>query len=100
MPAVRLEGATNRRRGTSRLIGICGNAKFPDRVEPGRDHGHEIDGRSRRGCRANFSVSGLKHQDNDLNVIESAEAAAALKRTFDPCAHFSGCARCPAFCNA
>jgi hypothetical protein len=26
---------------------------------------------------ANFSASGLKHQDNDLIVIECAEAAAA-----------------------
>ena len=29
---------------------------------------------------ANFSVFGLKRQDNDLIVIESAEAAAAFKR--------------------
>jgi hypothetical protein len=47
-----------------------------------------LDGRPRRGCSANSSASGLKHQDNDLNVIESAEAAAALKRTFD--ARFAG----------
>jgi hypothetical protein len=32
---------------------------------------------------ANFSVSGLKRQDNDLIVIESAGAAAAFKRAFD-----------------
>jgi hypothetical protein len=32
---------------------------------------------------ANFSASGLKRQDNDLIVIESAEAAAAFKRTFE-----------------
>lgn len=32
---------------------------------------------------ANFSASGLKHQDNDLIVIENAGAAAAFKRTFD-----------------
>jgi len=44
--------------------------------------GYEIDGRSRRGCSADFSASGLKHQDNDLIVIESAEAAGA-KRAFD-----------------
>jgi hypothetical protein len=32
---------------------------------------------------ANFSASGLKRQDNDLIVIESAEAAANFKRNFD-----------------
>jgi hypothetical protein len=32
---------------------------------------------------ANFSASGLKRQDNDLIVIESAEAAAAFKHTFE-----------------
>jgi len=31
----------------------------------------------------NFSASGLKRQDNDLIVIESAEAAGAFKRAFD-----------------
>ena len=32
---------------------------------------------------ANFSASGLKRQDNDLIVIESAEVAAAFMRAFD-----------------
>jgi len=32
---------------------------------------------------ANFSASGLKRQDDDLIVIESAGAAAGFKRTFD-----------------
>jgi phosphatidylserine/phosphatidylglycerophosphate/cardiolipin synthase-like enzyme len=32
---------------------------------------------------ANFSASGLERQDNDLIVIESAEAAASFKRNFD-----------------
>lgn len=32
---------------------------------------------------ANFSASGLKRQDNDLIMIESAEAAAAFKHNFD-----------------
>jgi hypothetical protein len=32
---------------------------------------------------ANFSASGLKRQDNDLVVIEIAEAAAAFKRAFN-----------------
>jgi phosphatidylserine/phosphatidylglycerophosphate/cardiolipin synthase-like enzyme len=32
---------------------------------------------------ANFSASGLKRQDNDLIVIEGAEAAASIKRNFD-----------------
>jgi hypothetical protein len=38
--------------------------------------------RPRTGA-ANFSASGLKRQDNDLIVIESAEAAANFKRNFD-----------------
>jgi hypothetical protein len=35
-----------------------------------------------RTSAANFSASGLKRQDNDLIVIESAEAAGAFKRAF------------------
>ena len=41
------------------------------------------DGRLLRTGAANFSASGLKRQDNDLIVIESAGAAAGFKRTFD-----------------
>jgi phosphatidylserine/phosphatidylglycerophosphate/cardiolipin synthase-like enzyme len=55
-----------------------------------RDHGalmhlkaFEIDGRLLRTGAANFSASGLKRQDNDLIVIETATAAAAFKRNFD-----------------
>jgi phosphatidylserine/phosphatidylglycerophosphate/cardiolipin synthase-like enzyme len=44
---------------------------------------YEIDGRLLRTGAANFSTSGLKRQDNDLIIIESAEAAAAFKRNFD-----------------
>jgi phosphatidylserine/phosphatidylglycerophosphate/cardiolipin synthase-like enzyme len=44
---------------------------------------YEIDGRLLRTGAANFSASGLKRQDNDLIVIESAEAAAAFKHAFD-----------------
>jgi len=44
---------------------------------------YQIDGRLLRTGAANFSASGLKQQDNDLVVIESAEAAAAFKREFD-----------------
>jgi phosphatidylserine/phosphatidylglycerophosphate/cardiolipin synthase-like enzyme len=54
------------------------------------DHGapmhlksYQIDGRLLRTGAANFSASGLKRQDNDLVVIESAEAAAAFKRNFE-----------------
>jgi hypothetical protein len=36
-----------------------------------------------RTSAANSSACGLKRQDNDLIVIESAGAAAAFKRTFD-----------------
>jgi phosphatidylserine/phosphatidylglycerophosphate/cardiolipin synthase-like enzyme len=55
-----------------------------------RDHGapmhlksYQIDGRLLRTGAANFSASGLKRQDNDLIVIESAAAAAQFKRTFE-----------------
>jgi phosphatidylserine/phosphatidylglycerophosphate/cardiolipin synthase-like enzyme len=44
---------------------------------------YQIDGRLLRSGAANFSASGLKRQDNDLIVIESAEAAASFKRNFD-----------------
>ena len=45
---------------------------------------YQIDGKLLRTGAANFSASGLKRQDNDLIVIESAEAAAAsFKRNFD-----------------
>jgi phosphatidylserine/phosphatidylglycerophosphate/cardiolipin synthase-like enzyme len=37
---------------------------------------YQIDGRWLRTGAANFSTSGLKRQDNDLIVIESAEGAA------------------------
>jgi phosphatidylserine/phosphatidylglycerophosphate/cardiolipin synthase-like enzyme len=42
---------------------------------------YQIDGRLLRTGAANFSASGLKRQDNDLIVIESAEAAAAFMRS-------------------
>jgi hypothetical protein len=41
---------------------------------------NQIDGRLLRTGAANISASGLKRQDNDLIVIESAEAASAFKR--------------------
>jgi phosphatidylserine/phosphatidylglycerophosphate/cardiolipin synthase-like enzyme len=44
---------------------------------------YQIDGRLLRTGAANFSASGLKRQDNDLIVIESAGDAAAFKREFD-----------------
>ena len=43
----------------------------------------EIDGRLLRTGAANFSASGEKRQDNDLVVIESADAASAFKRNFE-----------------
>ncbi len=42
-----------------------------------------IDGRLLRTGAANLSASGLKRQNNDLIVIECAEAAGAFKRAFD-----------------
>lgn len=44
---------------------------------------YQIDGKLLRTGAANFSASGLKRQDNDLIVIESAAATAAFKHTFD-----------------
>lgn len=44
---------------------------------------YEIDGRWLRTGAANFSASGLKRQDNDLLVIDSAAAAAAFERRFE-----------------
>jgi phosphatidylserine/phosphatidylglycerophosphate/cardiolipin synthase-like enzyme len=44
---------------------------------------YQIDGRLLRTGAANFSASGLKRQDTDLIIIESADAAAAFKRNFD-----------------
>jgi phosphatidylserine/phosphatidylglycerophosphate/cardiolipin synthase-like enzyme len=44
---------------------------------------YQIDGRLLRTGAANFSASGLKRQDNDLIVIESAAAAAAFKRALN-----------------
>ena len=44
---------------------------------------YQIDGKFLRTGAANFSASGLKRQDNDLIVIEGAEAAASFKRNFD-----------------
>jgi phosphatidylserine/phosphatidylglycerophosphate/cardiolipin synthase-like enzyme len=59
-------------------------------IRANRDHGapmhlksYQIDGRLLRTGAANFSASGLKRQDNDLIVIESAAAATAFRRAFD-----------------
>jgi phosphatidylserine/phosphatidylglycerophosphate/cardiolipin synthase-like enzyme len=44
---------------------------------------YQIDDKLLRTGAANFSASGLKRQDNDLIVIESAGAAASFKRNFE-----------------
>jgi phosphatidylserine/phosphatidylglycerophosphate/cardiolipin synthase-like enzyme len=44
---------------------------------------YQIDGRLLRTGAANFSASGLKRQDNDLIVVESAALAARFKRNFE-----------------
>ncbi len=44
---------------------------------------YQIDGRLLRTGAANFSASGLKRQDNDLIILENAEAAAAFTRHFE-----------------
>jgi phosphatidylserine/phosphatidylglycerophosphate/cardiolipin synthase-like enzyme len=48
---------------------------------------YEVDGKTLRTGAANFSASGEKQQDNDLIVIESAEAAAAFERGTDCALH-------------
>src|SRR5262245_32061709 len=44
---------------------------------------YQIDGHVLRTGAANFSALGLKREDNDLVVIEDAQAAAKFKRTFE-----------------
>jgi phosphatidylserine/phosphatidylglycerophosphate/cardiolipin synthase-like enzyme len=44
---------------------------------------YQIDGRWLRTGAANFSASGLKRQDNDLLVIDSAAAASAFEKRFE-----------------
>jgi phosphatidylserine/phosphatidylglycerophosphate/cardiolipin synthase-like enzyme len=58
------------------------------RTAPMHLKSYQIDGKLLRTGAANFSASGLKRQDNDLIVIESAEAAASFKHNFD--ARFAG----------
>jgi len=45
--------------------------------------GYQIDGTLLRTGAANFSVSGLKDQDNDLIVIQCDETVAAFKNNYD-----------------
>jgi phosphatidylserine/phosphatidylglycerophosphate/cardiolipin synthase-like enzyme len=45
---------------------------------------YEIDGQLLQTGAANFSASGLKRQDNDLIVIRDVQAAAKLKKIFEP----------------
>jgi len=45
--------------------------------------GYQIDGTLLRTGAANFSVSGLKDQDNDLIVIQCEETVAAFKNNYD-----------------
>jgi phosphatidylserine/phosphatidylglycerophosphate/cardiolipin synthase-like enzyme len=44
---------------------------------------YEIDGHLLRTGAANFSASGLKREDNDLIVIEDAQAVAKFKHAFE-----------------
>lgn len=44
---------------------------------------YQVDGRTLRTGSANFSVSGEVYQDNDLIVIQSPEAAARFRETFE-----------------
>jgi phosphatidylserine/phosphatidylglycerophosphate/cardiolipin synthase-like enzyme len=43
---------------------------------------YQIDGRWLRTGAANFSASGLKRQDNDMVLLESAEAGDGLQNEF------------------
>jgi phosphatidylserine/phosphatidylglycerophosphate/cardiolipin synthase-like enzyme len=49
---------------------------------------YHVDGRFLRTGAANFSASGLEHEDHDLIVIEDAQAAANFKHAFE--ARFAG----------
>jgi phosphatidylserine/phosphatidylglycerophosphate/cardiolipin synthase-like enzyme len=69
-----LDGERLRRRDVKRLS----SADAPMHLKS-----YEIHGRVLRTGAANFSASGLKRQDNDLAVIESAQAAAAFKHDFE-----------------
>jgi phosphatidylserine/phosphatidylglycerophosphate/cardiolipin synthase-like enzyme len=51
---------------------------------PASHKSYQIDGRLLRAGAANFSASGEKRQDNDLIVIESTEATAALREQKGP----------------
>lgn len=44
---------------------------------------YQVDGRVLRSGSANFSVSGEVYQDNDLIVIDSPQAAARFRETFE-----------------
>ena len=44
---------------------------------------YEIDGQLLRTGAANFSASGLKRQDNDLIVLNDAQAAEKFKHVFE-----------------
>ena len=44
---------------------------------------YQVDGRFLRTGAANFSASGLKREDNDLVVIEDAQAVAKFKHAFE-----------------
>jgi ATP-dependent exoDNAse (exonuclease V) alpha subunit len=44
---------------------------------------YQIEGRLLRTGAANFSASGLKRKDNDLIIIDSADAATKFKRAFE-----------------
>ena len=54
-----------------------------DKGAPMHLNSYQIDGWLLRTGAANFSASGLKRQDNDLVMIESASAAAQFKRAFE-----------------
>lgn len=44
---------------------------------------YQVDGRTLRTGSANFSISGENRQDNDLVVVESPQAAARFRETFE-----------------
>ncbi|WP_442753589.1 phospholipase D-like domain-containing protein [Methylocystis sp. JAN1] len=70
------------------ILGVAGAPNIDVRLKArNRDLMHlksyQVDGRTLRTGSANFSVSGEAYQDNDLIVIESAQAAARFRETFE-----------------
>lgn len=74
--------------GAQRLADLARTPGVETRVKQGEHLMHlkayQIDRRILRTGSANFSLSGLQRQENDIIVIESRDAAARFLRDFEP----------------